>query len=194
MPSLERSLELRIWSKVKFIWYWTIMSITNVKVSPKCMIRGWFNFCISLFPMSWWRCPSLSFMQYRYLQLTLTAAPGIASSISSRYHTFVKIDHEIISTVILLPPANHYRRVVGFHLLQYSVLCTFESWPRGYKNWVYPQTQNKAQWLAACGHVSASSQSLHFHFESETVLRFFNLKALSLLDLLLMPWSLCSRR
>ena len=34
--------------------------------------------------------------------------------------------------------------------------------PRGYKNIVQPQTQNKAQWLAACGHVSASSQSLRF--------------------------------
>ena len=34
--------------------------------------------------------------------------------------------------------------------------------PRGYKTWVQSQTQNKAQWLAACGHVSASSQSLRF--------------------------------
>ena len=33
---------------------------------------------------------------------------------------------------------------------------------RGYKTWVQSQTQNKAQWLAACGHVSASSQSLLF--------------------------------
>ena len=34
--------------------------------------------------------------------------------------------------------------------------------PRGYKAWVHSQTQNKAQWLAACGHVSTSSQSLRF--------------------------------
>ena len=34
--------------------------------------------------------------------------------------------------------------------------------PRGYKTGVQSQTQNKAQWLAACGHVSASSQSLRF--------------------------------
>ena len=32
-------------------------------------------------------------------------------------------------------------------------------WPWGYKTWVQSQTQNKAQWLAACGHMSASSQS-----------------------------------
>ena len=43
----------------------------------------------------------------------LTADPGVASSIPAWYHTFVEIDHEIISTVILLPSANFYsRRVV----------------------------------------------------------------------------------
>ena len=36
----------------------------------------------------------------------LTADPGVASSIPARYHTFVEIDHEIISTVILLPSAD----------------------------------------------------------------------------------------
>ena len=34
---------------------------------------------------------------------SLTADPGVASSIPARSHTFVEIDHEIISTVILLP-------------------------------------------------------------------------------------------
>ena len=32
----------------------------------------------------------------------LTADPGVASSIPARSHTFIEIDHEIISTVILL--------------------------------------------------------------------------------------------
>ena len=36
----------------------------------------------------------------------LTADPGVASSIPARSHTFVEIDHEIISTVILLPSAE----------------------------------------------------------------------------------------
>ena len=36
------------------------------------------------------------------------------------------------------------------------------TWPRCYKTWVKSQTQNKAQWLVACGHMSASSQSLRF--------------------------------
>ena len=35
----------------------------------------------------------------------LTADPGVVSSIPARSHTFVEIDHEIISTVILLPSA-----------------------------------------------------------------------------------------
>ena len=45
---------------------------------------------------------------------SLTADPGVASSILARSHsyTFVEIDHEIISTVILLLQLNHSRRVV----------------------------------------------------------------------------------
>ena len=34
----------------------------------------------------------------------LTADPGFPSSISARSHTFVELDHEIISSVILLLP------------------------------------------------------------------------------------------
>ena len=41
----------------------------------------------------------------------LTADPGAASSIPARSHTFMEIDHEIISTVILLPSADS-RRVI----------------------------------------------------------------------------------
>ena len=40
----------------------------------------------------------------------LTAYPGVASSISARLHTFVEIDHEIISTVILLPFADAFKK------------------------------------------------------------------------------------
>ena len=36
---------------------------------------------------------------------SLTADPGVASSIPAWSHTFVEIDHEIISKVILLPSA-----------------------------------------------------------------------------------------
>ena len=40
----------------------------------------------------------------------LTADPGVASSIPARFHTFVEIDHEIISTVILLPSADSFKK------------------------------------------------------------------------------------
>ena len=49
----------------------------------------------------------------------LTADPGVASSIPARYHTFVEIDHEIISTVILLPSADLFMRVVVSYKRKY---------------------------------------------------------------------------
>ena len=44
----------------------------------------------------------------------LTTDPGIASSILARSHFFVEIDHEIISTAILLPSADSRRIVVSY--------------------------------------------------------------------------------
>ena len=41
---------------------------------------------------------------------SLTADPGVASSIPARSHTFVETDHEIISTVILLPSAVSFNK------------------------------------------------------------------------------------
>ena len=40
----------------------------------------------------------------------LTAIPGVPSSIPARSYTFVEIDHEIISTVILLPSADSFKK------------------------------------------------------------------------------------
>ena len=41
--------------------------------------------------------------------MCLTADPGVSSSIPVRSHTFVEIDHEMISTVILLPSADSFK-------------------------------------------------------------------------------------
>ena len=41
---------------------------------------------------------------------SLTADPGVASSIPARSHTCVEIDHEIISTFILLPSAESFKK------------------------------------------------------------------------------------
>ena len=46
----------------------------------------------------------------RVAQSVTCLAPGVASSIPARYHTFVEIDHEIISTVILLPSADLFKK------------------------------------------------------------------------------------
>ena len=46
--------------------------------------------------------------------MCLTADPGVPSLISARSHTFVVIDHEIISTAILLPSADSRRVVVSY--------------------------------------------------------------------------------
>ena len=40
----------------------------------------------------------------------LAAIPGVASSIPTRSHTFEEIDHEIISTAILLPSADSLKK------------------------------------------------------------------------------------
>ena len=50
----------------------------------------------------------------------LTAIPGVASSIPARSHTFVEIDHEIISTVILLPSADSFKKGCCQLLLHFS--------------------------------------------------------------------------
>ena len=41
---------------------------------------------------------------------SLTADPGVLSSIPARSHTFVEIDREIISMVILLPSAEPFKK------------------------------------------------------------------------------------
>ena len=56
--------------------------------------------------------------QFRMWLHCLLADPGVASSIPALSHTFVEIDHEIISTVILLP-SIHSRRVVVSYKRKY---------------------------------------------------------------------------
>ena len=44
----------------------------------------------------------------------LTADPGVASSIQARSHTLLETDHDIISTIVLLPSADSRRVVVSY--------------------------------------------------------------------------------
>ena len=41
---------------------------------------------------------------------SLTADPGVVSLILAQPHTFVEIDHDIISMVILLPSAESFKK------------------------------------------------------------------------------------
>ena len=41
---------------------------------------------------------------------SLTTDPGVASSIPAQSHTFVEIDHEIISTVFLPPSIESFKK------------------------------------------------------------------------------------
>ena len=57
----------------------------------------------------------------------LTTDPGVASSIPARSHTFAEIDHEIISTVILLPSAESFMK--GCCQLQAKVCARITGYP-----------------------------------------------------------------
>ena len=59
---------------------------------------------------------------------SLTADPRAGRSISAWSHTFVEIDYEIITTVILLP-LNHSRRIVVSYKTKYW-LTACSSLPR----------------------------------------------------------------
>ena len=41
---------------------------------------------------------------------SLTVDPGVKSLIPALSHTFMEIDHEIISTIILLPSAESFKK------------------------------------------------------------------------------------
>ena len=64
------------------------------------------------------------------LDASLTADPGIKVRSRPGPILFVEIDHEIISTVILLPSADHSRRVVVSYKRKYVhevlVNCLFK--------------------------------------------------------------------
>ena len=61
---------------------------------------------------------------------SLTTDPGVGSWIPARSHTFVEIDHEIISTTFSSLPLNHSRRAVVSYKPKYVhevlVNCLFK--------------------------------------------------------------------
>ena len=57
----------------------------------------------------------------------LTAIPGVVSLIPAWSHTFVEMDHEIISTVILLPSTDLFKK--GCCQLQAKVCARITGYP-----------------------------------------------------------------
>ena len=51
----------------------------------------------------------------------LTSDPGVPSLIAARSNTFMEIDHEIISTVIFLPSAESFKKVVVSYKRKYAL-------------------------------------------------------------------------
>ena len=54
------------------------------------------------------------------IDASLTPDPRVVSLMLAKSHTFVEIDHEIISTAILIPSAEHSRRVVVSYKRKYE--------------------------------------------------------------------------
>ena len=86
----------------------------NLDIFPSEMLRGCLVCVICNSNSIHSYIPKLCIMIVHTLKIytshSVTADPGVASSIPARYHTFVEIDHEIISTVILLPSADLFKK------------------------------------------------------------------------------------
>ena len=86
------------------MWIQIRPEVLAIKVPPECSILAQWVTCLAT-------------------DACLTADPGVASSIPVRSHTFVEIDHEMISTVILLPSADSFKK--GCCQLQAKVCARF---------------------------------------------------------------------
>ena len=61
-------------------------------------------------PLNNWVKVTICTVKWILLLSDFTETLGVASSIPARSHTLVEIDHEIISTVILLPSADSFKK------------------------------------------------------------------------------------
>ena len=73
-----------------------------VTTQMQAVVTIYYHSIVFLFPLNTVTCLATD--------VCLTADPGVASSIPARSNTFVEIDHEIISTVILLPSADSFKK------------------------------------------------------------------------------------
>ena len=85
------------------ICHWIFFLSFSTKTSVSLYQKGWQFSCYLITGIPGRVAQSVTCL---VTDAKLTAGPGVASSIPARSHTFVEIDHEIISTAILLPSAK----------------------------------------------------------------------------------------
>ena len=98
----------------------------------------------------------------------LTADQGVVNSIPAQFHTFLEIDHEIITTVILLPSIDPFKK--GCCQLQAKV-CTQSTVKTLYNVTRYNRIFNIRHKIAGNGSVSIKTPSLqqNIHLTTPTV-------------------------
>ena len=66
-------------------------------------------YCVTMIQAEMLGCVA-QLVTYLTTDARLTADPGVPSSIPAHSHIFLEIDHEIISTVILLPSSHSFKK------------------------------------------------------------------------------------
>ena len=122
-----------------FIWGFTVCQNLHLGVTNIQRVNAHVTSSIGLIKFKYWSYQVLAYLfscPYQVLALSyfmslspghvaqwvtclaadtcLTADQGVASLILARSHTFMEIDHEIISTVIVLPSTDLRRVVVSY--------------------------------------------------------------------------------
>ena len=89
-----------------------IIIITRLLATSRIITQYSIIYCYTILPPVHLKLPGRIAQSVTFLatDACLTADPGVASSIPVRSHTFVEIDHEMISTVILLPSADSFKK------------------------------------------------------------------------------------
>ena len=94
---------------------WLLCSKVLSRLSPLIMgnENGFFEICWINLKESVMGCVA-QLVTSLTADMCLTADPGVGSLVLVRSHTFVEIDHEVMSTAILLPSADSRRVVVSY--------------------------------------------------------------------------------
>ena len=101
----------------------------DLTVDSSCLetMQVYFCFQIYEFILAYYTGPGSAVGNLSGYRCVSDCNPGVASSIPAQPHTFVEIDHEIISMVILLPSADSFKK--GCCQLQAKVCARITGYP-----------------------------------------------------------------